>query len=156
MHEHIIDLNNISQRSTFIELLRQLRGMYRITVVQYRPRRSDRQNRYYWPCFVASFGQFLRDQGESITDLQAHEMLKHKFLRRTFIDTNREPHDYTQSTGDLNTSEFNEYLDNCAAWLADTFGIVVPNADEYREQDSAERGRRVERGAGRSQQTATA
>ncbi len=156
MTERIIDMNNPRQRVTFINLLRELRGSYRITIVKHRPRRSDRQLRYYWPCFVHEFGKYLRGQGEAYTDDQCHEMLKHKFLRQTFIDPHGEACDYTRSTSDLTTTEFNEYLDACAAWLSDVFGIVVPEPSEYHEAVAARGSGRVERGAGQHEQPTAA
>lgn len=134
MPEAIIDMSNARESSQFLNGLRRLRGKHRFEFVRYRPRRSDRQNKYYWPCFVVPFADFLRDQGEQVTDLQAHELLKHKFLRQTVVDKRTgEAMDYTRSTTELDTAEFNRFLDDCAAWLADMFGIIVPEPDAYRE-----------------------
>lgn len=132
MPELIIDMDDAVRRTQILNTLRALRGPWRLVWKRYRPRRSDRQNRYYWPCFVQPFAQYLRDQGEHLTELEAHEMLKHKFLRRS-VEANGEHMEYTPSTTELDTGEFNAYLDACAAWLADFFGIVVPEPNEYRE-----------------------
>lgn len=134
--EYIIDFNNNAERDGFVIALRRLRGRHRISIVKHRRRRTDRQNRYYWPVFVKSFGDFLREQGENVTDDQAHEMLKHKFLRQTWIDGRTgEALDYTRSTTALDVAEFNQYLDSVALWLADMFGIIVPSPDEYHEKE---------------------
>ena len=134
MAERIIDMSDAVARSKFLNDLRQLGGRYRFEITRYRPRRTDRQNRYYWPCFVHSFGQYLRDQGEHYTDNEAHEMLKHRFLRQS-KEVNGEHLEYTRSSAELNTSEFNAYLDACAAWLSTFFNIVVPDPNEYRERE---------------------
>ena len=133
MPELVANLDDAVVRNKIASRIVQLRGMYRIEVTRYRPRRSDRQNRYYWPVFVKSFAELLRDQGESVTDGEAHEYLKHKFLRKT-ITAGGERQDITRSTTDLTTAEFNIYLDQCAAWLTDMFGIVLPAPGEYREK----------------------
>lgn len=134
MPEQIIDMNDAVRRTQLLNVLGSLRGPWRVDWRKYRPRRSDRQNAYYWPCFVQQLGAYLRDQGEHYTDHQVHEILKHRFLRKSG-EVNGENVEYTQSTADLNTVEFNAYLDACAAWLADFFGIIVPEPSEYREAE---------------------
>lgn len=137
MPETIVNMSDAKMKSRVLNRMRLLRGKYRIEVTKYRPRRSDRQNRYYWPCFVAPFAEFLRDQGEHVTDEEAHEILKHKFLRKTTIaPTTGEELEYVRpTTTTLTTSEFNEYLDRCAHWLADMFGIEIPDSTDYHERE---------------------
>lgn len=119
------------------------RGMFRVTArfCACRRRRTDRQNRYYWPCFVKPLVEFLNDQGERtddglrITKDHVHDMFRAKFLRREI----RHPRTrellgfQIRSTTELTTVEFNRYLDDVAAWLARYVGIVVPEPDVYRE-----------------------
>ena len=136
--ERIVNMSNQRDAFVFLNELKRLKGPYRFEVVQHRPRRSDRQNRYYWPCFVQPFATFLRDQGEFCTDDEAHEVLKYRFLRKSKMNkVTAEVVDFVPSTTSLNTTEFNEYLDRVAAWLADTFGIIVPEPDVYHEKDAA-------------------
>ena len=130
----IANLDDAKLRSKIVNSINSKRGMWRIAVTRYRPRRSDRQNRYYWPCFVQPLGEFLRDQGEPYTDNQAHAILKQMFLRQT-VEINGERVDITRSTADLDTAEFNAYLDQCAAWLADSLGIIVPDPQDYYEPE---------------------
>ena len=140
MSEAIINMSNEAKKFALLNRLKRLEGPHRISVVKYRPRRSDRQNRYYWPCFVRPFADFIRDQGERITDEHAHQMLKHRFLKRDAIDkrTGEVVGEYTKSTTSLDTAEFNEYLDQVAYWLSDMFGIMVPDPDDYHEKDEPE------------------
>lgn len=134
--EIIIDFASDVDKRRFWALLRSLDGKWRFTFCRFRKRRTNRQNRYYWPCFVMPLAAFLREQ-EEFTDIDAHELLKHKFLRATKINPKTgEPYDYTRRSRDLSTAEFNDYLDRCAAWLADTFDIVVPSPDEYHEKET--------------------
>lgn len=136
MPESIVDFSDGKAKAAVLNRLRGLSGKHRVEVTKYRPRRSDRQNRYYWPCFVSPFGEYMRDQGEHVTDLECHEILKSMFLRKTVTNWQTgEAFDYTQSTTDLNTSDFNAYLDACAEWLASTFGIVIPEPSEYHETE---------------------
>jgi len=73
-----------------------------------------------------------------VTDQDAHEILKHKFLRVSITDrSTNEQMAYSRSTRDLDTSEFNTYLDRCAQWLGDMFGIVIPDPTGYHEPQDA-------------------
>ena len=136
MSEAILNMSDTAKKYAMLNRLRRLEGPYRITVVQYRPRRSDRQNRYYWPCFVGPFADFLRDQGQQVSDDHAHDLIKRKFLHREATrDTGEVIGAYTESTTQLDTAEFNEFLDRVAYWLHDMFGIVVPDPDDYHEAE---------------------
>lgn len=131
--EIVLDMSCPAQKRLLLEQIRGLSGMHRITLTAYRPRRSDRQNRYYWPCFVQPFADYLRAQGDAYTDEQAHEIFKSRFLPTTTIDKNTgELLERVRSTTELDTVEFNEYLDRVGVWLAG-FGIIVPEPTLYRE-----------------------
>lgn len=130
----ILDMSSPAEKRTILELIRQLQGLHRFDVVKYRERRTDRQNRFYWPAVVQPFGDFLREQGEQYTDEMAHDLLKFKFLRQTVADvaTGEVIGERVRSTTELSVDEFGQYLEQCIAYLADTFGIMVavPGASE--------------------------
>jgi hypothetical protein len=129
-------MSNPREKALLISKLRELQGMHRISVCKHRRRRTDRQNRYYWPCFVQPFAEQLQAQGEAISDDDAHEILKTRFLRKSVIDLKTgEAFEYVRSTTELNTAEFNQYLDQCAAFLADYFNLQIPEPSIYREQE---------------------
>ena len=138
MDERILNLSDPKQKAELYGLIGGLRGPHRVSWCRHRPRRTDRQNRYYWPCFVKPFGDFLREQGEMVTDDEAHELMKAKFLRRSVVNpaTGEVIGETVPSTTALDTSEFNVYLEQCAYWLADMFHIVVPEPDVWRERDA--------------------
>jgi hypothetical protein len=134
--ESIVDFDDGRAKAAMLNQIRGLRGKHRVEITKHRPRRSDRQNRYYWPCFVSPFGQYMREQGEHVTDLQCHEILKNMFLRETATNWQTgDAFDFTRSTADLNTHDFNAYLDACAAWLSETLGIIVPEPSDYHETE---------------------
>jgi len=134
--EFITDMSNAREKTFLIGALAKLQGPHRVTIVKHKKRRSDRQNRYYWPCFVQPSGEYLREQGQSITDDEVHEGFKLMFLRRTVVDGVTGNHfDVVGSSAALNTVQFNDYLDQCAAYIAETFGIVVPEPSIYHERD---------------------
>ncbi len=140
MTELIVNFDEPREAATAVQAVRSLRGWHRLTIAAYRKRRSDAQNRYYWPCYVAPFADFLRAQGETITDEQAHEIMKHKFLRVSRYEPgNDEWLTWTRSTTELSTVEFNTYLDLIATWLAEMFGIVVSDPTNLRTAGNAAR-----------------
>ena len=136
MIERIVNMDNPRDATLFLNQLRRLRGPYRFAVTKHRPRRSDRQNRYYWPCFVHLFAKEMRDQGQHVTDKEAHGMLKYRLLRESKVDhTTGEVFEFILSTASLDTAQFNEYLDRCAVWLNDALGIIVPDPADYHEKE---------------------
>lgn len=131
-----IDMNDERSRNTLWSALKRWRGIIRIEICAWRKRRTDRQNRFYHPAFVKPFANFLREQGQPYTNRDAHEMLKYKFLRREWVDEKTgEVCAFTGSTRALNTVEFNQYLDLCAAWLHEMFGFTMPDPKDYHERD---------------------
>jgi hypothetical protein len=109
-------------------------GIYDIEFDPRRDTRSNRQNAWYWACIVSAFAAYMRDQDyEIITDDEAHEFLKARFLavsvhnRRTGEVIGRR----VRSTTELSTEQFCEYCERCRAWLADFFGIIVPDPQPW-------------------------
>jgi len=135
MIDRVIDFDNPREAAIFIDGIRRMKKRQRVQITAYRPRRSDRQNRYYWPCFVEPFADYLsKEAGELVEQEQAHEILKARFLKRQIIDkASGERFVHVASSAALDTGQFNEYLDKCAALLA-TLGIYVPEPDTYRER----------------------
>jgi len=127
----IIDFSSEPERKLLYNELRKARGKNRITISKYRKRRSDNQNRFYWSCFVHPFGEFLREQGENLTDDDAHEMLKMKFLRVVIHDDKAGDLECARSTTKLDVAEYNDYLDRCSHFLNEMFGIVTPEPAIY-------------------------
>ena len=136
--ERIINFDDPRERGRVAAGVQKLRGRWRLSFTRYRPRRSDWQNRYYHPCFCEPYAAYLSDQtGEPVSREQAHEDLKRRFLRKPLIDKNTGVllGETTGSSAALNTAEFNEYLDQCAAFLATECNIIVPEPDEYHERE---------------------
>lgn len=134
MRDQILNLTQPDQKVKLINAIRAMRGVVRVSIVGYRGRRSDRQNRYYWPCFVHPFWEYLHGQGCEYSEETCHGLLKAKFLKREVPNpVTGEVMEFIPSTSSLDTAEFNEYLDKCAHWLSDMFGIQIPEPSVYRE-----------------------
>jgi hypothetical protein len=79
--------------------------------------RSMSQNAYYWSCVVAMLAEYCGYEPEEM-----HTALKFKFLQK---------HEYeglptVQSTTDLGTVEFTEYVESCRR-LAAELGVNIPD-----------------------------
>jgi len=135
----IEDLSNAASMNRVIAHIRQLKGMHRIEICKYRPRRTDRQNRYYWPCFVKKFAEYLIAEGNELSDPEefAHGVFRERFLTVWIDDPTLGRLSRVRSTTELNTVEFNEFLDHCAAMLADV-GITVDEPGVYHEPPDEE------------------
>lgn len=137
----IDDLSNARVKARLIAAIGGMQGTWRVEMCRYRPRRTDRQNRYYWPCFVKPFADYLVEQGNEFDDAEdsAHEILKREFLSSTVTDRKSgQVFTFQRSTTKLTTVEFNAYLDRCARMLAEECGIVVPEPNVFHEPPDRE------------------
>jgi hypothetical protein len=125
----ILNLSDRRAKQSLMAHLAGLQGEWRIELCRYRARRTDAQNRFYHPCLCKPLADFLTEQGQPTTMEEAHEILKHKFLRVSVVhpETGEFIGERTRSTTTLDVAEFSEYIEQCMAWLADTFGIVCPD-----------------------------
>lgn len=96
--------------------------------------RSSNQNRYYWGVIIDLLSEhtgFNRDE--------MHEVLKHKFLRRTLWvpkkDGVKEQSIITYSTTDLTTKQFEEFLAAIRMWASQDLGVCIPEPNEQMMED---------------------
>ncbi len=96
-----------------------------VTVKRFTKRRSDPQNAFYWGVVVKMIGEQI---GES--DPQTvHEYLKAVHNYRIQAIGNKEIR-IPQSTANLTTVEFQEYLDRVTRWAADFLALYIPEPGE--------------------------
>jgi hypothetical protein len=125
MKDTFLDLSNARTKATLVSMVQRLEGPHRVSIVKWKPRRTDRANRFYWPAIVHPFGEFLREHGNDYTDEEAHQMLKWRFLRKTWVDeATGEQVEFVPSSAKLDTEQFGTYLEQCSAWLAE-LGVFV-------------------------------
>lgn len=92
--------------------------------------RSNNQNRYYYGVCIR-----LLCEHTGYTPEEVHEVLKHKFLRKTlWIQHNhegvKEMTEITRSTISLKTKEFEEYLTSIRQWASLCLGVNIPEPNE--------------------------
>ena len=129
----------IAYRDRFLAAVKQLPDcIVRLRLERIYNKRSLPQNAYYWGVVVYEFCRgFYETTGEGLTTDHAHDILKHKFLFREVMHPNLEGK-YIQipgSTTNLDTSEFETYLERCRAFILEWFGISVPlHNEEWNEE----------------------
>lgn len=123
------DFRKKDSKQKLFDHLKKLDKVYKIEIKRDRENRSGNQNRYYWGCVVQMFSEasgFFPDE--------VHELLKNKFLKydKAFKDTG-ESVTISRSTADLDTWEFEQYLEQCRIYAAVTLEIVIPLPNECLE-----------------------
>lgn len=107
-------------------------GRYKVVISSYK-KRSLPQNAYYHGCVVPMVKDGLRHIGynEVKTNEDAHECLKHLFLKRKMVNENNGDEIVIPgSTAKLTTIEFNTFIDEIIQWASEYLGITIPLPNE--------------------------
>ncbi|HEU4509048.1 MAG TPA: hypothetical protein VFR78_12455 [Pyrinomonadaceae bacterium] len=118
-----------------------LTGLYEIYLKPRKRTRSLDQNAYYFVAVVEPFMLWLREQyGDSSIDKeQAHEMLKVKILGLQEKQVGDEVLRLIPHSKNLTVEQFGEYIEKCAAWLAEFTGIIVIPPEMFYESAGKKR-----------------
>lgn len=121
------NLSDVRDKRRLLEYIAQLKGLYDVTLRPRRITRSLQANSYYWVSTVTPFAHWLREQygDPSITLEDAHDVLKRQLLGVRAKEIGKDTIEIPASTRVLDKIEFADYIDQCAAWLADFCGLVV-------------------------------
>jgi hypothetical protein len=92
--------------------------------------RSNPQNRYYFGTVVPAVCKGLREVGYDVDIDATHEYLAATFLPSQTIDIDGNPITLRQSTADLNTTEFSQYVDRISIWASEYLSISIPLPNE--------------------------
>jgi len=98
-------------------------------------KRSLNQNKYYWGVVIAIFSDYTGFENE-----ECHQMLTEKFLQYT-----KSGREFTKSTKQLDTKEFEQYTEKCRLWLWHEFELHIPLPNEVTEEMWIELQRKSER-----------
>lgn len=128
--KHQIKVRNgrpqFSNLERFYDDLRGFEGMDAyITIQEYRFKRSDAQNRYYWGVVV----KMIADYAGYFID-EVHEALKLKFLPTKEVLVAGQKYLVASSTASLNTAEFEEYVSKIRIWADTELEIKIPEPNE--------------------------
>ena len=105
-----------------------------IVIRKKRNTRSSQANRYYWGVVIAEIASCAGYRKQDA--YQLHDALAFKFLPLPPCPITGSPR--RQRTPETNTEEFGVYLDQVIQWAAETWGVVIPNANAVEPPASAE------------------
>lgn len=93
-----------------------------VIIRRHRKFRSSQQNRYYWGCILDIISQ---ETGH--TEDELHYAFRKKFLK-AFDNKGLQ---FVQSTTELTTTEFMDYIEKVRRFAAGELGIVTPDPNEF-------------------------
>ena len=123
----------IQNKSQVKKLFDQLRdGKWKIEIERHN-KRTTNQNDYYWQMLSNYIQPALLNAGwqEIKTKEDAHEFVKELFLKIKMInETTGETMFRVKSTTELNTTDFNVYLEEIWQWASQYLMITIPAPNE--------------------------
>lgn len=136
-HYGYFDEQGALQASSFrseVNAFRARRVPVVLTVTEWKDKRSNQANKYYWGVVVELICAGMNDAGHEVTRKGTHELLKYRFLREDkplgndgeFVTT-------IKSTSELNREEFAQYIEHCQRFAAEYLNVTIPNAGEQME-----------------------
>jgi len=116
---HFADTNRLHE-----DIARYNEKTVELTIQEYRPKRSNQMNQYYWGVVVKIISDYT-----GYTKEETHELLKQTFLKKKIL-VNDEWYDTTESTTKMNNQEMLEFIENVKQWAAQTFYLYIPDPHE--------------------------
>ena len=95
-----------------------------VTISEYKPKRSNQLNQYYWGVVVKIISDYT-----GYTKEETHELLKQTFLKKKVL-VNDEWYDTTESTTKLDNKRMLELIEQVKQWAAETFSLYIPDPHE--------------------------
>jgi hypothetical protein len=99
-----------------------------ITIEKKKRKRSNPQNSYYFGVVIPMMKQgFYNSLGEHVGTDEIHTFLKNRFLFKDIVnENNAEIIKMPQSTTELSTIEWEEYMDSIRAFATEFLSIQIP------------------------------
>ena len=126
----ILDLSVADNKRRLLSAVGVMSGVWEVDIRPRRDTRTLRQNSYYHAVITPALAKYLSDQDYDVTTPEdAHEVLKARFLVANVVNktTGEILQRRVKSTTSLTPAEFSDYCERCRAWMADFFGIIVPD-----------------------------
>lgn len=134
----LINMDDAAAKRELMIQIGRLSGLYEVYIKPRKRTRSLDQNAYYFAAVVAPFRDWLRENyGDSqISTDEAHEMLKVKILGLTEkqIPNSDETVTIMPRSKTLSVGEFGEYIEKCAAWLAEFCNVIILPSELFYEK----------------------
>lgn len=134
----LINMSDAAAKRQLMTEIGRLSGLYEFYLKPRKRTRSLDQNAYYWAAVVQPFTEWLREAyGDTQIDKeQAHEMLKVKVLGLTEKQVGDEVLRLVPRSKTLTVEQFGEYIEKCAAWLAEFCEIIVVPSEMFHEGET--------------------
>lgn len=136
----VLNLSDLDTKRRIMQKIGALKGLWEITLKERRLTRTLKANRYYFVAVCQPFQVWLSEQyGQEVDIEQAHEMLRNRVLGMDEIvnkDTG-EVLELPRRTRTMDIGEFNDYVENCARFLAEFCEIVVIPSEVFLEGKAA-------------------
>lgn len=97
---------------------------YVLEINKSKNKRSLNQNKYYWGVVITIFADYTGYLKE-----ECHQILTEKFLQYT-----KSGREFTRSSKQLDTKEFEEYVKKCRMWLYHEHQLHIPLPNEVTEE----------------------
>lgn len=125
MLDLIIDFDKEPDKLRLYNVLKGLKGKNVIQIKKWRKKRSVNQNAYLW-------GVVYRYVGEEIglTASEAHQIMSDYYLGYVKTLPNGTVVKFVRSTTDLDTMEFEAYLDQIRTFMLEQFSCLIPLPNE--------------------------
>ena len=104
-----------------------------VTFKKHRKARSNQQNKYLWGVVYELIAKEIGEHPETV-----HELMKYKFLRTT-KEVNGEELTYCESTADLSTDDFGQYIEKIKDWALHFLNITIPEPNQVELENINER-----------------
>jgi hypothetical protein len=128
MIEVVVDMSKEAEKKRLYNILKKLKPVkYVLDIKQFRKKRSNRQNRYYWGVII----DILSKETGFFPD-EMHELLKRKFLpvEKTIKQTG-ETVIVGSTTTELDTFEGEQYFEQIRIWALTELDILIPMPGEF-------------------------
>lgn len=140
----VLDMDSLHNKQRVMSKIGKMRGVWEFRMRPRKKNRSLNANSYYWAAFIPAWLEWLREaSGEPwITAEQAHEALvKHVLGMKPIVnkETGEVIDEARPTTHDMDVTEFAQYLDRAAEFLASFCSIVVLPPEVYFESTGTKR-----------------
>ena len=137
-YEGVINFTDAFQKRKFLTMAGALSEPHQIEMKPYKPRRSNRANRYWYGVVVKAFCLFMEEQGESWSSDRAHAFLVLNILGPVDVVNPKtgEVFQTRKETHGMDSAEFSTLIERGHVWLAD-WGIIVESYQEFQQMETA-------------------
>ena len=106
---------------------------WRVTIVQWREKRSNDQNSLYWK-WMAELAKQARVNGKEFSGEVWAEFFKKYYCPDKLIDMPLGEASIVKSTTNLDTGEMHHYLNKIQAWcMSEGYALTIPENSEYQQ-----------------------